>query len=402
MSHAPSITAEKVEQAVALLDEFEIDAWLTFVRETTEAGDPVLPLILGQNLTWQSALILTRRGDRIAIVGRFEDDAVRATGVWAEVVPYVQSIREPLVEALRRIDPKALAVNFSLDDVKADGLSHGMFLLLQEHLRDTGYGERLVVAAQIIRALRGRKTPAELGRIRRAVAAAESIFAEVAASSRPGRSEAEIARLMRRRAAERGAETAWDPAQCPIVTTGPGSMSGHGIPSEDLAVRPGCVLHIDFGVRVDGYCSDLQRAWYVPEQGETRPPDDAQRAFDAVRSAIRAAAEVLRPGVEGWRVDEAARSAVVEAGYPEYQHATGHHVGRSAHDGGGVLGPRWERYGRTPEYPVETGNVVTLELGVDLEGRGYLGLEEMLVVTEKSCEYLSRPQESLALLEGTA
>ncbi|MHC4349565.1 MAG: M24 family metallopeptidase, partial [Planctomycetota bacterium] len=112
-----------------------------------------------------------------------------------------------------------------------------------------------------------------------------------------------------------------------------------------------------------------------------------------------AAAAVLRPGVEGWQVDAAARQAFVDAGYPEYQHATGHQVGRSAHDGGTVLGPRWERYGRTPHYVAEAGNVFTLELGVDnADGRGYLGLEEMVLVTDDGCEYLSTPQTDLPLL----
>ena len=129
-----SIVAEKVDQAIGLLKEHKIDAWMTFVRETTETGDPALPLILGQNLTWQSALILTAKGDRVAIVGKYEDEAVRAGGVWTEVQPYVESIREPLVDTLKRLDPKSIAVNYSLDDVKADGLSHGMFLLLQDHL----------------------------------------------------------------------------------------------------------------------------------------------------------------------------------------------------------------------------------------------------------------------------
>jgi hypothetical protein len=61
------LIAEKVDQAVSILDEKGLDSRLTFVRETSEAGDTVLPIILGQNLTWQSALILMRS----AIVGNF-------------------------------------------------------------------------------------------------------------------------------------------------------------------------------------------------------------------------------------------------------------------------------------------------------------------------------------------
>jgi Xaa-Pro aminopeptidase len=163
-------------------------------------------------------------------------------------------------------------------------------------------------------------------------------------------------------------------------------------------VRAGHIFHLDFGVRQKEYCSDIQRGWYMPKPGEKRPPDDLQRAFDTIVRAIDRAFEALRPGALGWEVDAAARTVVTDAGYPEYQHATGHHVGRAAHDGGGVLGPRWERYGRTPMYPVEPGNVVTLELGIEIENRGYFGLEEMALVTDNGPEWLTTPQRTLPLL----
>jgi Xaa-Pro aminopeptidase len=69
-----------------------------------------------------------------------------------------------------------------------------------------------------------------------------------------------------------------------------------------------------------------------------------------------------------------------------------------AHDGGGVLAPRWERYGRSPYLPVELDQVYTLELGVMVEGCGYLGLEEMVLVTVDGCTWLSERQDALAVI----
>lgn len=168
-------------------------------------------------------------------------------------------------------------------------------------------------------------------------------------------------------------------------------MVGHGIPSSTITLEPGHVFHVDLGVTLDGYSSDIQRCWYV---GDTLP-EDVQRGFESVRGALLAAHNVLTPGVLGWQVDEAARTSIVSSGYAEYMHAVGHQVGRVAHDGGALLGPRWERYGDRPFVPVSSGEVYTLELGVEIPGRGYLGLEEMAQVTESGAIWLSVPQTEI-------
>jgi Xaa-Pro aminopeptidase len=123
-------------------------------------------------------------------------------------------------------------------------------------------------------------------------------------------------------------------------------------------------VHIDLGVQQDGYCSDIQRLWYVRKPGETEMPAELQRAFDTVRLAIREGAKALRPGTKGYEVDAVARDVIVDAGYDEYMHAFGHGLGKACHDGGPLLGPRWERYGSTPDMKVEVGNIYTLELGI--------------------------------------
>ena len=107
--------------------------------------------------------------------------------------------------------------------------------------------------------------------------------------------------------------------------------------------------------------------------------------------------QAIDAGVRGWQIDEIAREVIVDAGYEEFKHAFGHGLGRACHDGGTLLGPRWPRYGATPEGIVEAGNVYTLELGVVTEA-GYLGVEQDVLVTENGCEFLSTRQRELMVI----
>lgn len=424
-----ALTREKLAQAAELVAQSELDAWIVFVRETVEGSDPVLPLLIEGGLTWQSALIVSRTGEKIAIVGNYDADPLVASGDWDAVVPYVQGIREPLLETLERVcssaeqdraaiawsDPTVeagvaayggpdirsrLGVNFSRDNVKSDGLTHGMYLLLEDYLRGTRFEGTLESAEAVAAALRGRKTPAEVAAVRAAIAETDALFALVDAQVRVGMSEREVYDLIQSEIGKRGLGYAWDRHGNPIVNSGPDSMIGHGVPSAEIRIAPGHILHIDLGVIRDGYSSDIQSCWYVPYRGESEPPADVLEATAAVVEAITAGAEVLRPGVEGWEVDAAARSYLVGQGYPEYLHAFGHQVGRMAHDGGAVLGPKWERYGKTPTTPICEGEIYTLELGVTVEGRGYLGIEEMVRVGADGVEWLTTRQMEMPLLKG--
>jgi Xaa-Pro aminopeptidase len=389
-----SIVQEKVNQAVQILQEKNIDLWLTFVRETSAGGDPVLPLIYGYDLTWQSALILTREGESIAIVGRFEAEAARRSGAYSTVISYDEAVSQPLLETLINLDPGQIGLNYSRNDVLADGLSHGLYQLLSGYLNGTPFSDRLVSAEEIISALRGRKTPGEIQRIRTAIETTRQIYNETFAWVQPGMSEQQVSDFMHARLAERGLGPAWNLEHCPIVDAGPKSAVGHAGPTQGT-IKRGHLLHLDFGVKQDEYCSDIQRTAYFLAPGESQAPPEVQRGFDTIRRAIQETVKAMKPGLTGKEVDAVARGIVTDAGYPEYKYATGHHLGRLAHDGAGVLGPLWERYGDTPNYPLEAGHVYTVEPGLILPGYGYMGVEEDVLVTEKGAEFLSEPQLDL-------
>ncbi|MGC9469149.1 MAG: M24 family metallopeptidase [Anaerolineae bacterium] len=402
MTSSPQMAAivrEKTAQAVGILNELDTDLWLTLVRETSQVKDPVLDLILGFDLTWLSALLIHRSGSCTAIVGRFDASNFEQLDAYDEVVTYDQAFQPALTEAIASLDPRTIAINTSENDPAADGLTHGLYRRLTKALGDTPYTSRLVSAEDLIGALRGRKTPTEIALIRAAVAESQAAIAELHPSLRPGISDQEIADVLHDYARRHNYGTAWDWDGCPHVTVGPESAFGHGMPT-GLRAEPGNLVHIDFGLSVQGFVADLQRTWYLRATPGEPVPDEVVQAWDAVTRALEAGRAALKPGAKGWEVDAAARESLVADGYPEFMHAFGHHIGRTAHDGATVLGPKWERYGTSIEGVVEVNNTFAIELGVAVPGRGYVSREENVVVTEEGAEYLGPPQPHLWVVDA--
>ena len=72
MAPGDRLVHEKLDQAVEILREQDVDLWLTLVRETLLTSDPCLDLIAGTYCAWQGAFLVSATGERIAIVGRFD------------------------------------------------------------------------------------------------------------------------------------------------------------------------------------------------------------------------------------------------------------------------------------------------------------------------------------------
>ncbi len=392
------ILKEKVEQAVKLLNEKNIDTWLTYVRESSINHDPILDLIGGPNCTWETAFIINKDGDSTVIAGSLELENYQSLGIYKNYFGYLKSIKELLIENLTNKNPSSIAINFSKNSVLADGLTHGMYLILNSYLAGTGLKDKLVSAEEIISALRGRKSQAELTIMKEAIAETLKIFDEVTQFIAPGKSEIEIANFIKSKVNERGFGLAWDEDHCPAVFTGPDTQGAHSGPT-DRKVERGHLINIDFGITYKGYCSDIQRAWYVLREGEDKAPEPVQKGFEIIRDAIQMVADALKPGVQGCEMDDIARNYITSQGYEEYPHGLGHQVGRSVHDGGGGLFPRWEKYGNAPYLLVEENQVYTIEPRLTVKDYGTSTLEEEVVITKNGCEFLSKPQKELMLIK---
>ena len=389
---------EKVKQAIEILNEKNVDLWLTFVRESEVLYDPVMDLILGTNVTWPSAFLLSRTGKRIAIMGSIDHERIKLTGLYDDRRQYIGGIGADLKKAIAEIDPQSIAINTSTNDYMSDGLTHGMYQILMGYLEGMPYGERLISAEGIVAALRGRKSASEIERIRAAVQLTEDIYDEVTGFIRAGKSELDVHNFIMGRVRANQVVTAWEEESCPAVFSGPESAGAHAEPTKRI-IEKGHVLNIDFGVKKNDYCSDIQRTWYILRDGETEAPAEVLRGFNTIVESIQLAKEAIRPGKRGVDIDDVARNYITSKGYPEFPHALGHQVGRSTHDGAALLGPRWERYGNIPFMELEVGQVFTIEPRLPIEGYGVATCEEMIVITEDGCEWLSHPQTEIFLVK---
>ncbi len=388
---------EKVNQAVQLLQEFELDCWITFVRESGMLRDPMMDFLCDADMTWHSAFIVFADGETHAIVGQMEKQTVDELEVWGNVTGYVEGIKSHLQETLQAMDPLTIAVNYSENSEVCDGLTHGMYRTLHGILEEIGFEDRLVSAEKVTSSLRARKTPTEIERMKVAIGHTLDIYARVTDQIEPGKSEIELATFMRGEVESRKLGFAWDPHHCPAVFTGPDTAGAHYQPT-DRKVERGHVLNMDFGVKHEDYVSDIQRVFYILEDGESEAPEEVMRGFETIVGAIEAARQALEPGVQGVEIDRIAREYITSRGYEEYPHGLGHQVGRFAHDGTALLGPAWEKYANKPFEPVEEDMVFTIEPRLTVPGRGVVTIEEMVQVKAGGAEYLTDPQKELILV----
>ena len=389
---------EKVEQAKKLLKEFDVDCWITFVRESQINGDPTLAFLSPADVTWHSAFIISKDGKAHAIVGKYDQKTIEETGAYDEVIGFVEGIKEPFQSYMKTLNPKKIALNFSEGSEIADGITYGMYLTLFNLLDELGMSDRIISAERVVSALRERKSQTEINYIKEAIIITEEIFNEVTKFIKPGKTEKEIAGFVKSKVEKRNLEFAWEPSVCPAVFTGPETAGAHYAPT-DRKVEKGQILNMDFGVKYKSYCSDMQRTFYILKDDETKAPEDVMKGFNTIVDSIEKSKQAMKPGVQAVEIDAIARKIVIQNGYDEFPHGLGHQVGRFSHDGTALLGPPWEKYAQKPFKKLEENMVFTIEPRLNVPDRGTATVEEMVRIIPDGAEWLTNPQKEIILIK---
>ncbi|MCU1318804.1 MAG: peptidase [Edaphobacter sp.] len=230
-----------------------------------------------------------------------------------------------------------------------------------------------VAAGSLVARLREVKDAEEIERMRRGALMGCGLFDHMLTYLEPGLTEVAVAAELEHAARLAGAEAMSFET---IVASGERSALPHGRATTAKLPRRGFVT-LDFGVMLDGYCSDMTRTVHLG-----KAMDGEREVYDFVLEAQEAAVAAVAPGVTAGEVDEAARSVLRRAGLDKYfSHSTGHGVGLEIHEG--------PRIATKQTQVLEQGMVITIEPGVYMPGRFGLRIEDMVLVTGTSGEILT-------------
>lgn len=245
--------------------------------------------------------------------------------------------------------------------------------------RTAGKAVRWRATEGLVDQLRAVKDKREIDQIRQAARLASQVVEEVIRSIRPGVTELDLAAEIVYRMRHKGASGESFES---IVAAGPRSALPHARPTARQIGKNELVV-LDLGAILRGYCSDLTRTVHVG-----RAPARIRRWYNAVLQSQAAARDALGNGVSCGAVDSAARGVLQREGLARYfVHSTGHGIGLEIHEA--------PRLARGQRQLLETGNVVTLEPGVYVEGVGGIRIEDDAVITPKGAEVLTTAPRDL-------
>lgn len=240
----------------------------------------------------------------------------------------------------------------------------------------------LVALTEQLRLLRACKDEAEIAIMKEAAAIGSYAIAALARDIKPGWTERDAALHLEFLARRAGAQQV---AFETIVASGENAALPHAKPTL-RKFRPGDFVVIDFGVKVDGYCSDETCTFAFGELTEGQ-----KNAYRAVRRAHDEAIAMVRAGISAVDVDTTARRVLGDKYHSYFVHGTGHGVGLDVHEP--------PRLAPNSSDVLESGMVITIEPGIYYPGLWGIRIEDTVVVKEKSCEIITKMNKDLLIIE---
>jgi len=317
-------------------------------------------------------LIVSRGGSSLIVDARYHEVAVN-TVKGCEVI-LQDDLHEQIAAVLKKYDAETVALESDICTLKARN-AYLEKLKGIDLLEDDRFGAA-------INRMRARKSGEEIEKIRAAQKITDKAFEHILGFIKPGLTEREIALELEIFGRSHGADAA---SFSFIVAVGSTSSMPHAVPG-DKQVKTGELLLLDYGFKVDGYCSDMTRTVAIGNAS-----DEQREVYNTVLRANKAAIEAIRSGISCKDIDAVARDFIDASPYKGlFGHGLGHAIGMEVHEA--------PAFNRITDDILESGMVLTVEPGIYLPRQFGVRIEDIIAVTENGCENLtSSPKELIVL-----
>jgi len=322
-------------------------------------------------------LVLPAKGQPFAVCPAFEEERLRERlaliPAMAQTKIYTwQENENPYEQVAAGLKDLALTTGtIGVEETMPYAYSEGIARVLPQ--------ATIVNARPITAGCRSIKSPAELALMQFANSVTLQVYEAAWKSGHPGMSTREFSAMV-----AAAYERVGFPGEA-SCETGEYSALPHGS-IKPQTIREGAMVLIDDGCTVEGYESDITRAFVYG-----KPSDKMLSCFDIVHRAQAAALATARPGVPCQAVDAAARKVITDAGYgPGYAHFThrlGHGIGMDGHE--------WPYLVQGNTLPLAEGMTFSDEPGIYIRGEFGLRLEDDMHITADGAKLFTGPSKSL-------
>jgi Xaa-Pro aminopeptidase len=326
-----------------------------------------------------TCLVVPRTGPATLVVPRLERPRAQASpagNLGIEVVGWDET-EDPYAVTAR-------AVRDAVPDAATVGISDRTWVMHGLRWRDALPGVRHELAGAALRALRIRKTPAEVEALRESARIIDGVQQQIQSMRLVGRTEQEVGRDIAD-AILSGGNVA---VNFVIVGSGPNGASPHHDTGPRVIERGDAIVFDIGGTTPDGYCSDITRTYAVGEV-----PEGFDKLYAVLQQAQEAACDAVRPGLTCEALDAAARDVIADAGFGEhFIHRTGHGIGLEEHEDPYIVSGNAE--------VLEPGMAFSIEPGIYLSGTYGARIEDIVVCTEDGGERLNLVTRDLVVLDA--
>lgn len=263
--------------------------------------------------------------------------------------------------------------------ISFDQMAHSEYVALEKA------GAKLVNIDETYVKAMSVKNEWELENIAKACEIAEIAFNELLPEIKEGMTESEIAALLEYKMRKHGAQGL---AFETIVAFGAHAAVPHHETGETKLCFGDEIL-IDFGCRVNGYCSDITRTFLFGDDGKH---EEFKKAYACVLAAHELAKAKIVAGMTGKEADAVARDHLKRCGYGElFTHSLGHGLGLNVHEKP-TLSPKGEQV-------LENGMVFSDEPGVYAAGEYGIRIEDTVTLKDgKIMSFMSKTDRNLVII----